>query len=121
MADWYGTSRSNYVKLINVEQLKEQFSDLSIHSNGAGLQCIISENGNGGDPSDPEGELHFLDVIQNYLEKIPDNVFVWVQAGAEKARYITGDAIAIDHTGQVLNRVSLEDIYEDSNYTRAEY
>ena len=99
------------------------------------MSCIISDDFHGGTPSsyrDEENEDFFelyelpedislLDVIHLALVPELDNVFVWITAGAEKSRYITGHAIAIDHTGTILDRVSLDDIYDDTNWTKAEY
>jgi len=143
MATWYGTSRSNYVKLVDPEKsvaaLTDVF-DIEIHQDiSNGLFTFFSTDFSGGTPSvwvdDGDDDItefcnkyapgneypDLLDVIHHFLSPEKDNVFVWVSAGAEKSRYITGDAIAIDHTGSVLNRISLSEIYEDTNWTHAEY
>lgn len=138
MADWSGTSRSNYVKFTNpataVTQLEQLFPDARIHEKD-GLFCILSEHFHGDTPAadldcdnraffvdnDLDDYVSLLDVIHLFLAPEPDNVFVWVTAGAEKLRYISGHAIAIDHTGTILDRVSLDDIYDDTRWTRAEY
>lgn len=140
MADWYGTSRSNYVKFknprYNLPSLEQAFQIDIVGKDG--LFAILSRDFHGGTPyCDPECDpdvlpffeenhiparyVTLLDVIHLFLEPEPDNVFVWITAGAEKLRYITGHAIAISPEGQILNRVSLDDIYDDTNWTRAEY
>lgn len=142
MADWSGTSRSNYVKFTNpataVTQLEQLFEVRIVQKSNQNLWAILSEDFHGGTPCcDPEWNPELLpffedhglqavytsltDIIHLFLAPEPDNVFVWVTAGAEKARYITGHAIAIDHTGTILDRVSLDDIYDDTRWTRAEY
>lgn len=139
MANFYGTARSNYVKLkpTTIPTLEEMF-DITSVTRSDGLTAILSEDV-GGTPSfyvEEEGDeqllkdlgivndsiedLNILDVIHLCLEPDPDNVFVWMEVGAEKARYLVGNAIAIDHTGQVLKQVDLNQIYEP-NWTRAEY
>ena len=134
MADWTGMSRSNYVKLINVPVLEQLFPD-AVVTEKEGLCCIYSDHCHGDTPAAERGDenapffedngledyVGLIDVIHLFLEKEPDNVFVWITAGHEKARYVTGHAIAIDHTGTILDRVSLDDIYDDTNWNRAEY
>lgn len=135
MADWYGMSRSNYVKFTNpgtAVSTLEQLFEIRVHQNeNTGLFAILSGDFHGGTPDCKlEEDFHeyvtgdcisLLDVIHLFLAPEPDNVFVWITAGAEKLRYITGHAIAIDHTGTILNRVSLDDIYDDTEWTHAEY
>ena len=146
MANWSGTSRSNYVKFKNpatAVSTLEQVFEIEVHEKG-GLFAFLADTFDGNTPDyhigtdadvdhlfdvgiagsiDFENDTHvsLLDIIHLFLEPEPDNVFVWITAGAEKARYITGHAIAIDHTGTILDRVSLDDIYDDTNWTRAEY
>lgn len=57
-----------------------------------------------------EDYIGLLEIVHLALE--PGEILVWIEAGAEKARYITGMATAISHTGEVLKRISLNDIYE---------
>lgn len=135
MANWYGTSRSNYVKLKNIPILEQLFEVRVVQKSDQNLWAVLSEDYHGGTPycdRDEDNEAFFekhgldeyitlLDVIHLFLEPEPDNVFVWITAGAEKLRYITGHALAIDHTGTILNRVSLDDIYDDTEWTHAEY
>lgn len=145
MANWYGISRSNYVKFKNpataVTTLEQIFNLRAVESNGC--FALISEEFNGrtpsyyiGDDADidqlfttglagsldlEQDQVDLLDVIHLFLEPEPDNVFVWVTVGAENARYLTGESVAIDHTGALLDHVSINDIYDDTNWSRAEY
>lgn len=137
MADWYGTSRSNYVKLKNpatsVATLEQLFEVDVVHKDG--LFAILSQTHSGDTPGceldednaaffeehNLEDVVSLLEVIHLFLEPEPDNVFVWITAGAEKLRYITGHAVAISPEGQILNHVSLDDIYDDTEWTHAEY
>lgn len=143
MADWYGRSRSNYVKMVPEKKaiLAKIFTDTIFFTNSDGLTAIGSEDFHGGSPStyiedeaqeqllwdlgvedaDNVDDLNLLDVVHLSLEPTPDNIFVWVEAGSEKLRYISGHAVAIDHTGTVIKKISLDDIYDGTNWTKAQY
>lgn len=131
MADWYGTSRSNYVKFNpeKLDLLTQLFPILIAEKEG--LSAIISQDQFGSTPSlyldddddtfdalllqlgvvyHDEDYIGLLEIVHLALE--PGEILVWIEAGAEKARYITGMATAISHTGEVLKRISLNDIYE---------
>lgn len=65
----------------------------------------------------------FLEVVSTYLQE--GEVAVFIMAGAEKARYITAFAVAINSKGERVE-LSLYDIYEKAkvlgaNITAAEY
>ena len=131
MANWYGASRSNYVKFIP-DRLKvlEQLFEIEVVPKGD-CHAIISTTYEGGTPAAYEGAdklglddvdyFDLLDVVHMALVPEPDNVFVWIEAGHEKNRYITGYATAIDHTGRIVKQINLSDIYEGTNWSRAEY
>jgi hypothetical protein len=137
MADWYGTSRSNYVAIIpEMLPIFEELFDIQAHQNQDDKWCLISTTFHGGTPDaycDEDNEAFFvdhdlpevigmLDVIHLLLKDEPNNVFVWVESGAEKSRYVTGFSMAIAPDGTVLDRISIDDIYEDQpDWTRAEY
>lgn len=57
-----------------------------------------------------ENELiPFEEVMSKYLH--PEDVFIWIHAGNEKLRYITGSAFAFNAEGKSVC-VNLTDIYE---------
>jgi hypothetical protein len=137
MANWYGTSRSNYVHLKpeTIPILSELF-DMELHQRQDGMYCIISDGDdvpqiifwNDEDDEDraalleelgaPVTDCNLLDVIHLCLI---DDVFVWVSSGAEKARYVTGFATAISPEGEILRHIDLNDIYQGEDWTHAEY
>lgn len=137
MADWYGTSRSNYVSIIpEMLPIFEELFEIQAHQNQDDKWCLVSAAFHGGTPDayqDEDNEAFFeehdlpedislLDVIHLLLKDEPNNVFVWISAGAEKSRYVTGFSMAIAPDGTILNRVDLDEIYDDEpNWTRAEY
>lgn len=144
MADYYGTARSNYVRfdydklnalvtLFNIEIPEGPDDD---------FYCIISQD-EGGTPShffDGEDEeavaavktldldpdtysyVEFLDVVHLAFAEDPGGLFVWIEVGNEKARYLHGSATAIDATGEIVNQIDLTDIYETEDVnSHAEY
>lgn len=141
MANYYGTARSNYVRLKPslIPTLEEMFM-ISIVPNFTGQHAILSDDLNGTpeffvedevdesllwdlgvENADNVDSMTLLDVIHLCLEPEPHNVFVWHEVGNEKARYLNGFSMAIDHTGKVLKQIDLNDIYKDQLWSRAEY
>jgi len=119
MANWYGTSRSNYFKVKDVEAFT---ADMDKH--GIEYATKFKDKNDvfavfGGDDgffnssyhdeaTDDYVDFELIDVIMPHL---PDNeVCVLQSAGAEKLRYITGYAQAF--TNKNLIQISIDDIYE---------
>lgn len=137
MANWYGATRTNYVKVTDLEAVKKVFKPFAvgIYIDGGGSICLLSEDEYGGWPAsvmaeDDDGfeigeELEFdFGLIVPYLQA--GEVLVVISSGAEKLRNITGDSIAYAWDGRVT-RVDINDIYEKVraefgvDTTRAEY
>jgi hypothetical protein len=145
MANYEGKARSNYVKFNDkIHHILALFPDLGLidSSEVKGLSALLSNYSEGTphcsaieDFNDDEQKAFtslgldpeinppvFLEIIHLALVDEPDNVFIWVEAGAEKLRYISGSTIAIDAKGTILKKVSLSDIYDDQpTWTVAEY
>jgi len=156
MADWYGSSRSNYFKVKDVEKFKEfldkwwvQFIEHEREVTCPGcVKCLggnpnnkckhylkryagecegykvkqnlvgfLGDNDKGGLPSFYEDEktgkeYDFDDFLKELSTHLEDGwVAVMKEVGAEKLRYITGFALAINSKGET-ERVTLEDLYE---------
>lgn len=135
MADWYGTARSNYFRVKDPDAF-QQWADrrgLGVfkHEEHAELFAIHSGNSdNGSWPSyDMEADTEF-DLLAELAERlVKGQIAVLMEAGAEKLRYVTGVAIAVNHKGRVVD-LSLNDVYRkaartfrlaESEITRAEY
>lgn len=140
MADYTATSRSNYFpflpsKLVILQQIFGPQDIKVVHRDG--LISIISSRGTapeiiyeGEGDFTPElkalgclnaegiDDISLLDVIHHLLPL--DASLVWIEVGHEKARYLVGQALRIDHTGVVTKTVNLNDIYEEGD-TRAEH
>lgn len=138
MANFYGSARSNYVKVdaSKLEALEALFPIETVTKDGrtailsqdeAGTPSIFIEDGDqedwldllGVENADNIDDLGLLDVIHLVLQ--PGEIIVWLEVGAEKLRYLTGLAIAINDQGEVVKRISIGDVYEGTDWTRAEY
>lgn len=120
MSSWYGTARSNYFKVKDAEAFREwakRLPDLGVWDKGDGVFGVYGDDcDSGGWPSyieNDEGEndedFDLLAALAEHL--LPGEVAVLMEAGAEKMRYVTGYAQAVDHTGKVV-QVGLSDIYD---------
>ena len=142
MANWYGAARSNYVLIKDLKALVDALDPwpISIHkkhkddSDNNVLVCFLSEDQDSGgwpsttwDEDDNEIEFDAAELICPHL--VEGQVLVMMEAGAEKLRYITGQAVAFNHEGDYV-AVNLNDIYEaaagafdvsEASITRAEY
>jgi len=142
MADWYGHARSNYFRVKD----QDAFADLCekwnvtfiIDKDNPELVGFICETDSGSLPNyrceeheDLEGNIQEFDYdFDDFLEKLSlhleeGEIAIMIECGAEKLRYITGVAYAINSKGETVI-VSLNDIYEKAkllgnNITLAEY
>jgi hypothetical protein len=116
MADWYGFSRSNYFNVNDREQFKdwvEGIEDLGILAENDGRFAIYGDR-NGGWPHaryDDEGDGTLIELPRELVAHLAEGeIAVLIEAGAEKLRYITGDAVAVNHRGEQV-ALSLDTIY----------
>lgn len=119
MADWFGTSRSNYFRVKDPAQFEEEmatFSGLDVRQTKEGYYALFGDDGYGGWPSasyneetGDESDFDIVEIVSRHLAE--GEVAVFMSAGAEKLRYISGYSEAVDHTGKRVF-VSLNDIYE---------
>jgi hypothetical protein len=120
MANYYGTSRSNYFRVKDIDAFREWCSDLELHmieepNDRVGFYV---ENESGSLPcyrcyEDEDGEWVDEDVdfeaeLAEHL--MPGHVAIVMEVGAEKARYLVGYAVAINSKGET-RRVGIDDIY----------
>jgi hypothetical protein len=136
MANWYGSSRSNYFRVKESDAFLKWAEErgLGVFKNKeeAGLFAI-----HGGESTDDgswpgydmEGDTE-IDLVTELAQHLANRqVAVLIEVGAEKLRYLTGVAIAIDPKGRVAE-LTLGDIYRkaarsfripENEITRAEY
>lgn len=127
MANWYGSSRSNYflVKdlaafkaMVEAELPEVDVSQPETSAERAGKVCLtVSRQSDNGDwPStryddekDEEIEIDMPALIAPHL--VEGEIVVLQTIGAEKLRYLSGDSVAFDHTGETIE-VGINSIYE---------
>jgi len=127
MADWYGTARSNYFAVKDKEKFQEFCNKWDVEminkNNKYGFLC--TQDDKGGLPSfleqeeDEDGQKllepkelgmdDFVDELATHLK--PGHVAVLVEIGAEKYRYLTGYALAINSKGKTES-INIGDITE---------
>lgn len=112
MANYYGNGRSNYAAFKNVERFKTLCAEFDVE--------IIESKGKFGFYTKSEsGEIDFLgdeeDERDLFAELLPlledDEVFIFIHAGWEKMRYITGYSIAGNNKGE-KRQIDIYKIYE---------
>jgi hypothetical protein len=136
MANWYGTSRSNYFR-VKDETAFRKWAD------GLGISIVERKDDttlfavHPGDRTDdgswPSYDLETDEVVgfEDELAKhlLKGQIAVLITAGAERLRYISGSAVAVNHQGRAVV-VMLDDIYQkaahqfrvpEAEITRAEY
>lgn len=117
MANWYGTCRSNYFAVKDVDAFIAFLSqfEADLITNKEGLVGFVSQDEYGGIPTYwPEDDSDPISITEGIAEHLAENqVCVILESGAEKARYITGQAIAIAWTGDRTD-LSLTDIYKQA-------
>lgn len=143
MANWYGTSRSNYFRVKDDAAFKawvESAPD-SIRASAGDAQdgqgdmwAIFSETEYGDWPStrydeEKDDEIEW-DIMAELAPHLADGeVAVLMSIGAEKERYVTGWAGAVNSEGKQVG-VNLNDVYAlaakefgvvESKITRAQY
>ena len=150
MANWYGTARSNYFRVKDIAAFTaaiEMISDIKIihgsDEDPTGSVALFETSGEGWanptcdvfDGDDEHGDAcrnceepeaahqELSDLVAKHL--IDGDVAIFIESGAEKSRYVTGRAIAVNNRGGRV-QVDLNDIYElaealGSTVTRAEY
>ncbi len=123
MANWYGTSRTNFVRVKNVEAAKASLEDFdnTIHTHPLQPDFImISGNDDGGfstnavvdleDGGYEDVELEWADWAQEHLAE--GQVLIMMSAGSENLRYVSAYAKAYSWKGDELS-ISLTDIYRE--------
>lgn len=121
MANYYGNARSNYFKVKDVEAFKKEFIDkingLEFIENNVGVGFLVTENDCGGipccmvDPKDPDN-IKDIDLAEELSKHLADGeVAIYQEVGAEKLRYLTGYAVAVNSKGETVT-VSISDIYQ---------
>ncbi len=120
MANWCGTARTNYVRVKDVDALKELLEpfEVEVYTHPTMPRYVMLTpssmsdyggfNFNNQDEDGNEVEFDWPDIAAHLDE---GQILVAVEAGAEKLRYVSGFAVAVAWDGRVTD-VNLNDIYE---------
>lgn len=133
MANYYGTGRSNYVRVSDLEKFKQICIKygLTFIQNKEGLVGFTCEEMEDGDvpafiyDEETEDDIS-VDPLKEMSELLLDNeVLVHQTIGNEKMRYVSGYSIAINNKGKFVS-IGLDDIYKKAkklgkNITQAQY
>lgn len=120
MANYYASARSNYFSVKDPAAFKEAMADFEVdvheQSKQANTFCLLAANADGvGWPTwiegdeDEEIEINFFEIVGSFLAD--EEVAIFMEAGAEKLRYIVGEAHAVNNKGD-WHSVSLNQIYD---------
>lgn len=121
MANWYGAARSNYFFVKDPEAFRNEFSKypLEVIENQGGPKdsFLLLPTGEYGDfdtwiYDGDEGEEEEFDVLEKVAPHLKDgHVAIIMTTGAEKLRYLTGYAQAINNKGE-RREVNINSIHE---------
>jgi hypothetical protein len=118
MANWGGMSRSNYFRVKDEAAFRAWAEDLElvVVADAQGRLGFYSNADDGGFPSwrykEDQEEEQAVDLVAELGEHLEDTeVAVLMSAGHEKARYVSGYAVALNSEGKHVS-FSLFDIYE---------
>ena len=119
MANYYASARSNYFKVKNQDafvQWVDSLSDCEAWTEGDRVGFCSTGGNCAGWPSmrlnAATDEYEALDILQELSQHLAvGEVAVLMESGAEKLRYITGIANAVNHKGEVVH-VSIDEIYQ---------
>ncbi len=119
MADWHGSARTNYFRVKDRAKFEECINGiegLEVIEDGDGRVGLLSEGEFGGWPNgvydeetDELEEIDLCEIVSGHLQD--GSVAVFMEVGAEKLRYLTGVAVAINLKGE-SKVIQLGDIYE---------
>lgn len=133
MANWTGSARSNYFRVKDEQAFREALSalDITVSTNDERKVCLLSQDEYGGWPNwitaetidEEDVEVDVAEIVAGHLAA--GEVAILIEVGAEKLRYLTGIAVAVNDRNE-QRCIDLEDIYEvakelGDNVTVAKY
>ncbi len=121
MANYYGQSRTNYFKVKDAEAFKQELAKFPVEvitkeQDGETLYGFLDADSNGSgyiteywdEELGDSVEIDLEDLFKRHLED--GSVAILIHSGAEKYRFISGDAVAYNNKGESI-AVNLADIY----------
>jgi hypothetical protein len=121
MANWYGSARSNYFRVKDRDAFikwVQTLPEVKFVEKDRAFALLSREEYRGWplfrpcEELDHDEQFKELDWVAELAKHLAEGeVCVLQEIGAEKLRYLTGEAVAINSAGATL-RVSIDDIYE---------
>lgn len=118
MANYYCTARSNYFRVKDRNAFQEFCNrhQLKLIENQEGYVGFLNDDPDGGGFCngwyEEDGEFHEEDLIETLADHLVEgDVAVVMEAGAEKMRYLVGQATAVNSEGEV-RWIDLNQIYD---------
>lgn len=118
MANWHGTSRTNYVFVDDIDLLKEALApfDITIDQDERGVMFSSRESDNGEFPSctyiqrdGEEDEEIFFSWKEHVMPYVKEGeVLIAMEVGAEKYRFVTGYAEAYVRKGEDVQSIDID-------------
>jgi hypothetical protein len=122
MPHWYGAARSNYFRVKDRDAFLKWADSrgLGVFKNEESRDLFAIHGGASDDGSwpsyDMEGDTE-IDLVAELAQHLPKGQIAGLmEIGAEKLRYLTGAAIAVNHKGRVVE-LTLGDIYRKAART----
>ena len=132
MANYFGTARTNYFRVKNIETFMKSVKDYKVIvvKNDEGKVALLDDSYYGAfefrllneETYEYDESTHLIDLVSSHLEE--EEVAIFISAGAEKKVYISGFSIAVNSKNQ-RKTINLDNIYKKAkklgkNITRAE-
>lgn len=118
MANWQGVARTNYFPVNDPEAFKARMAAIGLEvitgddlPDTYGLLCSDGGWPNtipGEDYSDDAEQIDLVAEVASFLT--PGSVAVFMESGFERMRYVSGQSLAVNSEGEVLE-INLNDIY----------
>lgn len=118
MANYYENARTNYFKVKDESKFKDflaTLDGLETYSDKEGRHCILFDYESGvpsskyNEETDDYDEFDFLGELSEHLTD--GSIAIVMGSGAEKLRYVTGYAEAINSKGERVS-VNIDSIYD---------
>lgn len=128
MANWQGVARTNYFNVNDPDAFKARMTEIAENAGSGGIRLLegddqtfglIADEGNWpdcierdvGDDAEVRMESESIDMVAEVASFLrADSIAVFMEAGYEGERYVSGQSIAVNSEGEILE-VNLNDIY----------
>ena len=119
MANWHGAARTNYVRVKSEQAFRdwaETLGEVEVVEDREGRLALLELSGEGWpvwtEEDEETGEEYERSVPCELAEHLQEgSIAVLMESGAEKLRYVTGFAVAVNSSGELLE-IDLNQIHD---------